>query len=99
PKGACDAPMMVAGIDQGWVWNTLFQLPCVVPGVQAFQPPLYLLTADIERLWTVLHLHTWAEALSKSRALLFVGPDALDQARSAMRRNSLVPLPHFCITV
>lgn len=99
PGGACNAPMMVAGIDQGWVWNALFQLPCAVPGIVGLRPPLYLLTAEIERLWTVLHVQTWQQPLADPRTLLFVGPDALDQARQFMQRESMVPWPEFCITV
>src|SRR5690554_2965528 len=99
PEGACNAPMMVAGIDQGWVWNALFQLPCNVPGIPGYRPPLYLLTAEIERLWAVLHLQTWQRPLADPRTLLFVGADALDQARTAMLGNYLVPWPKFCATI
>lgn len=99
PEGAYNAPMMVAGIDQGWLWNALFQLPCNVPGIPGYRPPLYLLTAEIEHLWVTLHIQTWQKPLADPRTFLFVGPDALEQARKAMLSNFMIPWPKFCATI
>ncbi len=99
PEGACNASMMVAGIDQGWLWHVLFQLPCKVPGIPGFRPPLYLLSGQIEHLWTVLHFQSWQQPLADPRVLLFVGPDALEQARQAMLSNMLIPWPQFSVTL
>lgn len=99
PAGQCTAPVMVVGLDQGWLWKALADLPCNVPGVPGHRPPLYLLCRDIERLWVVLHLQTWQSMLNDSRFLLFVGGDAIEQVKAFMQANTIVPWPRACLNV
>src|SRR5690606_37638616 len=41
PQKSCEQPFLVAGLDQGWFWNALYQLPCNIPALPGFRPPLF----------------------------------------------------------
>lgn len=99
PAGHYSTTMMVAGLDQGWLWNALYELPCVVPGLPGHRPPLYFLCRDLERLWLVLHLQRWQKLLADSRVLLFVGADAIAQLREQMLARIIVPWPKYCVNI
>jgi hypothetical protein len=99
PAHACTAAVMVAGLDQGWLWHALYEVPCNLPGIPGHRPPLYLLASDLERLWAVLHVQRWAKLLADERCLLFAGADAVAQARQSMLEHIAVPWPKFCLTV
>src|SRR5690606_34297670 len=99
PANVCTAPAMVAGLDQGWLWHALYEVPCTLPALPGHRSPLYLLAHDMERLWVVLHLQQWQKLLGDSRALLFVGPDAVAQVRQAMIERLEIPWPKYCLTV
>src|ERR1700733_1314808 len=51
PTGQCTEPLLVAGLDQGWLWEMLYQLKSSTPATPGHRPPLYLLTKDVERFW------------------------------------------------
>jgi hypothetical protein len=54
PSGKCTEPVVVAGLDQGWLWSTLYNLEIHTPAAPGHTPPLYFLTPDLEKLWIVL---------------------------------------------
>jgi hypothetical protein len=99
PTGQCTEPVLVGGLDQGWLWETLHQLPCNTPATPGHRPPLYLLANDLERFWLVLHLHDWSKFLTDQRNLLFVGPDAVAQCQSSMIENVHVPWAKLSVTI
>lgn len=99
PANNCTAPVMVAGLDQGWLWHALFQTPCINPAINGHRPPLYLLVHDLQQLWTVLHFQQWQELLADRRSRVFVGTDAVDQVRQALLDNTALPWPGYCLTI
>src|SRR3954454_20913427 len=99
PTGKCTEPVLVAGLDQGWLWNALYELEIHTPHAPGHTPPLYFLTADLERLRVVMHLHDWRQLLADSRTRLFAGDDAVAQAQQHMTENLHVPMPKLCVTV
>src|SRR4051794_22040651 len=99
PTGKCTEPVLVAGLDQGWLWNALYELEIHTPHAPGHTPPLYFLSADLERLRVVMHLHDWRRLLADSRTRLFAGGDAVAQAQQHMTENLHVPMPKLCVTV
>ncbi|HVT89390.1 MAG TPA: glycosyltransferase [Tepidisphaeraceae bacterium] len=90
---------MVAGLDHGWLWQALYDLPCHTPGTPGHRPPLYFLVRDIERLWLLMHWHDWSKLLADARVQLFIGEDAADQCRRSMIENPQIPWPKLSVTV
>lgn len=99
PTGKCIEPVLIAGLDQGWLWQTLYELPCHTPNTPGHRPPLYFLVRDLERLWAVMHLHDWSKLLADNRVQLFVGQDAVEQCHASMIANVQVPWPKLSVTV
>ncbi|HEY7090474.1 MAG TPA: hypothetical protein VH518_20420 [Tepidisphaeraceae bacterium] len=99
PAGKCTEPAMVAGLDHGWIWHTLYQLDCDTPRTPGHRPPLYFLSRDIERLWLLLHIHDWATMLADPRVRLFVGPSAVERCHADMVENPHVPWAKLCVTI
>ena len=99
PGGQCSEPVLVAGLDQGWLWNALYQMPVHTPRTPGHRPPLYFLAGDVERLCAVMHAHDWRTLLADPRVQLFVGADCPDQVRASMSANPTVPWPRLSVTV
>ncbi|CAN5413605.1 hypothetical protein BH09PLA1_BH09PLA1_21950 [soil metagenome] len=99
PSGKCTEPVVVAGLDQGWLWSTLFNLEIHTPAAPGHTPPLYFLSPDLEKLWVVLHLHNWREMIANGRTLIFAGADCVAQATAHMAANLHLPIPKLSITV
>lgn len=99
PGNRCSEPVMIAGLDQGWLWNTLYALECNTPRTPGHRPPLYFLARDIERLWLVMHLHDWSTMLSDPRIRLYCGADAVEQCRADMHAAPHIPWAKLCVTV
>ena len=99
PSGKCTEPVVVAGLDQGWLWHSLFNLEIHTPAAPGHTPPLYFLTRDLEKLWIVLHLHNWKDLLTNGRTLLFAGDDCVAQAQQHMAHNLQLPIPKLSVTV
>ncbi len=99
PGGHCTEPLMIAGMDQGWLWNAVYDLDCDTPRTPGHRPPLFFLTRQIEKLWVALHLHDWSKLLSDPRVHLFVGPDAVAQCQQSMMNNTHVPWAKLCVTI
>jgi hypothetical protein len=99
PSGKCGEPLMVAGLDQGWLWDAIARLECSTSSTPGHRPPLYFLARDIERLWVVLHVHDWTTIFNDPRVQLFVGADAVEQCRTSMIANPNLPWSKLCVTV
>ncbi|MBV8782194.1 MAG: glycosyltransferase family 1 protein [Phycisphaerae bacterium] len=99
PTGSCTQPVLIAGLDQGWLWSRLQQLPISTPAAPGHRPPLYFLCRDIDRLQMVLHLHDWRALLGDGRVRLFCGDDAIAQFRAEAIENPQHPLPRLSVTV
>jgi hypothetical protein len=95
----CSEPLMIAGLDQGWLWNTVYHLECNTPRTPGHRPPLYFLARDIERLWLAMHLHDWTQLLRDPRVRLFVGTDAVQQCQQSMMTHAQIPWAKLCVTV
>src|SRR3712207_8973576 len=96
---SCTEPVLVAGLDQGWLWHALYHLPVNTPRTPGHRPPLYFLASDIERLWLVLHLHDWRAVLADGGVRLFAGARCAEQARAAIAAHATLPWPRLCVTV
>ncbi len=99
PKRTYDKAILVTGIDQGWIWQFLYDLPPNDPMQPGHRPPLYLLAGTIEQLWTMIHFHDWKELLADPRVRLFAGPDAVQQLRESLLQNMVVPWPKMSMTI
>ena len=98
PAGPCDAPLLVAGEDLGWLWDRLQRTPCRSPDVPGWRPPLFFVMPDLDRLRALLHVHDWRAMLADHRVRLFAGPGAVADLRHAMLTDRYCPLPHRWVT-
>lgn len=98
PAGPCSEAVMVAGIDQGWIWDALYRLETKA-AYPFHRPPLYFLAYDVARLWTTLHFQDWSQLLGDDRVTIFGGPDAASQYRDRLLANPRLPLPRLSLTV
>ena len=98
PTGRCETPILVAGEDQGWLWDRLYRLPCGHPTMPGWRPPLYFVLPDLDRLAVLLHLHDWRALLADRRVQLFAGADAVDQLRHHLATESHCPMPQRWVT-
>ncbi|HEY4329637.1 MAG TPA: glycosyltransferase [Phycisphaerae bacterium] len=98
PRGVCTDPLLVAGLDQGWLWKACYEIS---GGEDAgsYRPPLYLLVRELETLWVALHLHEWGGMLKDPRVELFTGPEAVTKASGKIVENGRILPPKICITV
>ena len=99
PKGQCTEPIVVAGVDQGWLWQMLYGLPCAPPGLPGHRPPLFFLVRQIEELWLALHLHDWRKLLADNRVRLFFGEDSAQQLEHAFLDDGHLPWPRLSLTI
>ena len=98
PDGHATEAVLVAGLDQGWIWDALYNLPTKSP-LPNFKPPLYLLCHDVTKLWLALHVHDWRAPLADPRAMMFVGSDAVAQLQAALSGDPSLPVPRLSLTV
>ena len=96
PGGYTD-PVLVAGEDQGWLWDQLYRLPC--RSHAGHRPPLYLATADLERLRVILHVQDWRQMLADPRVRLFAGPDAIERLGRSLAEDATLAWPARWVTV
>jgi hypothetical protein len=99
PSGACTEPLLIAGVDQGWLWEQLYTMPSSVPALPGHRPPLYFLVRDLEEFWLALHLHDWRTMLADPRVRLYVGEDAVAQFERGMRENPQIPVPRAALSI
>jgi hypothetical protein len=99
PANQCTEPVMIAGLDHGWLWDAIYALECNTPRTPGHRPPLYFLARDVERLWLLMHVKDWTALLADARVRLFVGADAVEQCRQNMIANCYVPWAKLCVTV
>lgn len=98
-RGHVHWPVVIGGLGYGWLWDRVAKLPCKVDTAPGHKPPVYLLTGDLERLWTVLHVHDWQQMLAEARFPIFAGPDAAAQLREFLIANPVWPRPQACVRV
>ena len=99
PGGACTEPLLVAGVDQGWLWEQAYRMPVSSPAVPGYRPPLYFLVKEIEELWIALHLHDWRTMLADGRVRLMAGDNVVEQLRLALLNDPQVPEPKVALTL
>jgi hypothetical protein len=99
PAGKVTDAVLVAGEDQGWLWNAICQLPAESPHANGHRPPVYFLTADLERFRVLLHLHDWRTMLSDRRVRLFVGPDCAAELGHSLVTELMLPWPVASVTI
>lgn len=99
PKGHCSEPIAVAGVDQGWLWEQLYHMPVDAPGLTGHRPPLFFMSADLQRLRAVLHLHDWQKLLADPRVRLIAGSDAAQQLASLVVSDLWLAPPRLSITL
>ncbi|MDB5319207.1 MAG: hypothetical protein JWN40_838 [Phycisphaerales bacterium] len=99
PSGACTESLLIAGVDQGWLWDQAYTLPSAVPALPGHRPPLYFLVRDIEELWLALHLHDWRLMLADPRVRLSVGEDAVAQFERGLRASPQIPVPRVALSI
>jgi|GEM_PF-1606830 len=92
-------PLLVAGIDHGWLWDALSKLDIKTPTAPGHRMPIFLLANDLERLWAVLHLHDWRPLLADRRAIILGGGDVAAQFRQLLIDHPEIAFPRTCITV
>ncbi len=99
PSGACTESLLIAGVDQGWLWDQAYSLPAAVAALPGHRPPLYFLVRDIEEFWIALHLHDWRMMLADPRVRLSVGEDAVAQFERGLRANPQIPVPRVALSL
>jgi hypothetical protein len=97
PGGACTEAVLVAGEDQGWLWDRLYRLPC--RGAVGYRQPLHLAIADLDRLRVILHLQDWRDLLADPRVRIYAGADAVEQLGRSMADDLTVQWPGRYVTV
>jgi hypothetical protein len=99
PRDLCDRPVAIAGEDLGWLWNTLYSLPCKADIAPGYRPPLYFLIRDVQRLWAILHIQDWQKLLADARVRLFVGDNAFEDFKASLPQNVHIPWPKVSVAV
>ncbi len=99
PADAYTEPALVVGLDLGWLWQMLYELPCSVPIHPGNRPPLFLLARTIEQLWIAAHIHDWRTLLADTRVCLFVGDDAIVQLERSLMTQAALPGPRVSVTL
>lgn len=99
PHGQCNEALLIAGVDQGWLWQLAYTMPCANPALPGYRPPLYLLTQQLEELWIALHLHDWQTLLSDQRVRLLVGQDVAHQFPPTLFQDPQIAWPRLALTI
>lgn len=99
PTGKVAEASLVAGIDQGWLWNVLYALPCAPSRSSGYRAPLYFAVRDLEELWIAMHLHDWRVLLADLRVRLYAGEEAIARMGLDLKSELMVPWPRMGITL
>ena len=99
PSGACTESILIAGVDQGWLWEQVYTLPASVAALPGHRPPLYFLVRDVEDLWIALHLHDWRLMMADERVRLYLGDDAVAQLERGLRAYPQIPPPKLALSI
>ena len=92
-------PLLVAGVDQGWLWEQAYSMPVSTPALPGHRPPLYFMAQEMEDFWIALHLHDWRELLADGRVRLMVGEDVVEQFKRELAENARVVPPKLALTL
>jgi hypothetical protein len=99
PDGKYTQPLLVAGVDQGWLWQQAYSMPSLAPAVPGHQLPLYFVTRELEEFRIALHLHDWREMLADGRVRLMVGEDAVEQFMRSLAEHPRIATPKIALTL
>jgi hypothetical protein len=99
PTGHVAWPLLIGGLAYGWAWDRISKLPCKVDSAPGHKPPVYLLTADVDQLWAVLHVMEWAELLADPRFVILAGPDAVGQLKHLLTSDLQWSRPRASIRI
>ncbi|HYE19157.1 MAG TPA: glycosyltransferase [Tepidisphaeraceae bacterium] len=99
PKGEYADPVLVAGLDQGWLWQMVHELPCRVAIRPGYRPPVFYLARSVEQLWLACHLHDWRAMLADARVHLFVGDGCAAEMEAALAADARLAGPRVSVTL
>jgi hypothetical protein len=99
PAGRYTQPLAIAGLDQGWLWEAMYKLPCHCAHAPGMRFPLYLLAGNLERLWAVLHYQNWTQLLADARVRVVAGPEAVAGLREMLLAEPKLCVPRMSVTV
>ncbi len=99
PGGAYKEPLLVAGVDQGWLWQQAYTMPVSSPVLPGHQPPLYFLVRELGDFWLAMHLHDWRTMLADGRVRLFIGEDAVEQFQRSVTAHPSIPCPRVSLSI
>jgi hypothetical protein len=99
PEGRYTEPLLVAGVDQGWLWEQAYSMPVSTPALPGHRPPLYFMAQEMEDFWIALHLHDWRELLADGRVRLMVGEDVVQQFKRELAENARIVPPKLALTL
>lgn len=98
-QNVASGPLLVAGIDHGWLWDALYRAKIDCPALPGHRPPLYLLCRELESLWLAMHLHDWRDLLADPRCVLLLGADAVAQLERRLVEVPELPRPTVNLTI
>lgn len=99
PTGHYTEAVLLAGLDQGWLWDLVYNAPVHSSISPGFRPPVFLASPSLEEFWIACHLHDWQKLLADPRAVLAIGPDAYEQIPKSFELHPALPIPRLCITI
>lgn len=99
PAKPITGPLLVAGLDQGWLWELLSKTLIKIPTAPGHRAPMYFLSRQLERLWVVLHLQDWRTLLTDRRCLMLAGEDCIEQLRTTLLNDLMLSWPTTAVTI
>jgi hypothetical protein len=99
PDGNYNQPLLITGLDQGWLWEAIYKLPCKCAFAPGFKFPLYLMASQVERLWAVLHYQNWSAMLAEARVRIFAGPDSVVRFEQLLKDEPRLCAPQMTVTI
>ncbi len=92
-------PLMVLGVDLGWLWTFAYQVPHTWPEFPGHRIPLYCIERSAEQLAIAMHLQDWTDLLADPRVQMYVGEDAIERLAETMVRTPSIVWPRSTIVV
>lgn len=99
PQAPLTGPLLVAGLDQGWLWDMLSKTQFKIASAPGHRPPVYFLSRQLERLWLVMHLQDWRALLSERRFIVLAGEDCVQQLRATLLNDLMLSWPTTSVTI
>jgi len=92
-------PLMVLGVDLGWLWTFAYDVPHTRPEIPGHRIPLYLIERSAEQLAIAMHLQDWTDLFVDPRVQMYVGDDAIERLANTMVRTPSIVWPRSTIVV